>query len=239
MALDISTPRDVLTSHAQARGGFGQVLKHEPLSAPGSGLTYAVWVGDIDPLPAASGLASTSVRVVFNGRLYLPADTAHGQRRRPAADAATDLMASTPATSRWAAASATSTSSARTGQRCAPASATSTSGRRHGSTIGAGRLLQLGDGGLDVSRPRAAFYFSSYNLWRHRQRRHAAAASSAQDITPSACPRSGVGLLRQTHLLCRSSTTPPAKRPRLSALPTADRHLMWDTTAPSARGGLP
>jgi hypothetical protein len=93
MTLDISTPRDVLTSHAQARGGFGQVLKHEPLSAPGSGLTYAVWVGDIDPIPAASGLASTSARVVFNGRLYLPADT------EPVdgvdiqlADAATDLM---------------------------------------------------------------------------------------------------------------------------------------------------
>ena len=75
MALDIGTPRDVLTSHAQARGGFGPVLKHEPLSAPGSGLTYAVWVGDIDPLPPASGLASTSLRVTFNGRLYLPADT--------------------------------------------------------------------------------------------------------------------------------------------------------------------
>ena len=75
MPLDISTPRNVLTSHAQALGIFGQVLKHEPLSAPGSGLTYAVWGGDIDPLPAASGLASTSVRVIFNGRLYLPADT--------------------------------------------------------------------------------------------------------------------------------------------------------------------
>jgi hypothetical protein len=75
MPLDISTPRDVLTSHAQALGLFGQVLKREPLSAPGSGLTYAVWVGDITPLPAASGLASTSVRVVFNGRIYLPADT--------------------------------------------------------------------------------------------------------------------------------------------------------------------
>lgn len=93
MALDISTPRDALTSHAQARGGFNQVLKHEPLSAPGSGLTYAVWVGDIDPLPTASGLASTSVRVIFNGRLYLPADTEPmDEVDVQLTDAATDLM---------------------------------------------------------------------------------------------------------------------------------------------------
>jgi len=93
MALDIATPRNVLTSHAQARGGLNQVLKHEPLSAPGSGLTYAVWVGDIDPLPSASGLASTSVRVIFNGRLYLPADTEPmDEVDVQLTDAATDLM---------------------------------------------------------------------------------------------------------------------------------------------------
>jgi hypothetical protein len=93
MALDISSPRDVLTSHAQALGIFGQVLKHEPLSSPGSGLTYAVWGGDIDPLPAASGLASTSVRVIFNGRIYLPADTEPPDSVDiQLTDAATDLM---------------------------------------------------------------------------------------------------------------------------------------------------
>lgn len=93
MPLDISTPRSVLTSHAQARGGFNQVLNHEPLSAPGSGLTYAVWVGDIDPLPTASGLASTTVRVIFNGRLYLPADTEPmDEVDVQLTDAAADLM---------------------------------------------------------------------------------------------------------------------------------------------------
>lgn len=75
MPLDISTPRTVLTSHAQASGHFGQVLAHEPLSAPGNGLTYAVWVGAIDPLPGNSGLSTTGVYVTYNGRLYLPADT--------------------------------------------------------------------------------------------------------------------------------------------------------------------
>lgn len=93
MSLDVTAPRSVLTSHAQARGGFNQVLNHEPLSAPGSGLTYAVWVGDIDPLPTASGLASTTVRVIFNGRLYLPADTEPmDEVDVQLTDAATDLM---------------------------------------------------------------------------------------------------------------------------------------------------
>lgn len=74
MALDLATPRSWLTSHAQALGLFGQVLGHEPVSAPGSGLTFAVWLGDIGPTQR-SGLNSTSARVVFNGRVYLPADT--------------------------------------------------------------------------------------------------------------------------------------------------------------------
>ena len=75
MALDITTIRAQLTSHAQALGVFTQVLGHEPVSAPGSGLTYAVWLGEIAPAPANSGLNTTTARVVFNGRIYLPADT--------------------------------------------------------------------------------------------------------------------------------------------------------------------
>jgi len=93
MAINISTPRDVITSHAQALGIFGDVLKREPLSAPGSGLTYAVWVGDIDPLPEASGLSSSSFRVIFNGRVYLPADTEpRDDVDIQLTNAATDLM---------------------------------------------------------------------------------------------------------------------------------------------------
>lgn len=74
MALDLTTPRSWLTSHAQSLGLFGQVLGHEPVSAPGSGLTYAVWLGSIGPTQR-SGLNATSARVTFNGRVYLPADT--------------------------------------------------------------------------------------------------------------------------------------------------------------------
>lgn len=75
MPLDIRTPRAALTSHAQALGTIRQVLAHEPLSSPGSGLTYAVWVGAIDSLPGNSGLSTTSAYVTYSGRLYLPADT--------------------------------------------------------------------------------------------------------------------------------------------------------------------
>lgn len=75
MALDVAGIRAPLTSHAQQTGVFENVLGHEPVSGPGSGLTYAVWLADTEPSARNSGLASTSARVVFNGRLYLPADT--------------------------------------------------------------------------------------------------------------------------------------------------------------------
>ena len=75
MALDIVTIRAQLTSHAQTLGVFNQVLGQEPVSAPGSGLTYAVWLDEVAPSPENSGLASTSARVTFNGRVYAPADT--------------------------------------------------------------------------------------------------------------------------------------------------------------------
>ncbi|MET7452534.1 hypothetical protein ABZT03_11670 [Streptomyces sp. NPDC005574] len=75
MSLDLGSYRDVAISHAMATGLFGNVLDHEPVSAPGSGLTYAVWVSDIAPVPAASGLDSLSARLELTGRVFLSADT--------------------------------------------------------------------------------------------------------------------------------------------------------------------
>lgn len=75
MAINSSGIRSRITSHAQADGRFGQVLKHEPVSGPGSGLTYAVWVTDLAPVPTSSGLASTTARLELAGRIYTPADT--------------------------------------------------------------------------------------------------------------------------------------------------------------------
>jgi hypothetical protein len=73
--LDLLTYRSAATSHAQGLGLFGNVLDHEPASAPGSGLTYAVWVKNVRALPARSGLTTVSVRLELNGRVFMPADT--------------------------------------------------------------------------------------------------------------------------------------------------------------------
>lgn len=58
-----------------AAGLFGNVLDHEPISAPGSGLTAAFWVSRIGPVPLGSGLTATTARLQLMGRLLMPADT--------------------------------------------------------------------------------------------------------------------------------------------------------------------
>jgi hypothetical protein len=61
---------DAVVSDAQASGYFDRVNKHEPKRKPGKGLTAAVWVQGISPIAAASGLNSTSARVLFMLRIY-------------------------------------------------------------------------------------------------------------------------------------------------------------------------
>jgi hypothetical protein len=61
---------DAVVSDAQASGYFDRVNTHEPKRKPGRGLTAAVWVQNITPLPGISGLASTSARVLFILRIY-------------------------------------------------------------------------------------------------------------------------------------------------------------------------
>lgn len=73
--LDLAAYRSAAMSHAQGLGMFGQVLGHEPVSAPGSGLIYALWVSDLVPVPARSGLNSVSVRLELTGRVFMPADS--------------------------------------------------------------------------------------------------------------------------------------------------------------------
>lgn len=63
--------RAALVSHALTLGVFDRAEGHEPKSAPGAGVSYAVWLDAIDPLPAASGLAAVSGRIGFRGRVYL------------------------------------------------------------------------------------------------------------------------------------------------------------------------
>ncbi|CAM5718118.1 hypothetical protein [Streptomyces fumanus] len=73
--LDLLGCRDAALSHAQSLGLFGNVLDHEPVSAPGSGLTFAMWVRRLAPVPAGSGLTAGSGRLELTGRVLMPADT--------------------------------------------------------------------------------------------------------------------------------------------------------------------
>lgn len=59
-----------LTSHAQNLGVFERVYQHEPKSAPGRGLTYAVWFDSMRPVPAGSGLNAVSTLMLFKGYIY-------------------------------------------------------------------------------------------------------------------------------------------------------------------------
>jgi hypothetical protein len=61
---------DSVTSIAMQTGQFRSVNTHEPKSAPGTGLRLAIWAQTIEPIAAASGLASTSGYVVLNARAY-------------------------------------------------------------------------------------------------------------------------------------------------------------------------
>ena len=61
--------RDQLVSHALTLGVFDKVAQHEPKNAPGNGLFCSIWANTIEPLPDASGLASTSTRLAFHVRI--------------------------------------------------------------------------------------------------------------------------------------------------------------------------
>lgn len=70
MSIDIAAIIAAAESHAMELGVFERVIGHEPKSAPGGGLTCGMWIDAIDPISAQSGLASTSVRVTLNIRIY-------------------------------------------------------------------------------------------------------------------------------------------------------------------------
>jgi len=65
----IATIIDKVVSYALASNRFELVNGHEPKSAPGNGLTCAVWVQDIRPI-RTSGLAATSGFIRLQARIY-------------------------------------------------------------------------------------------------------------------------------------------------------------------------
>lgn len=68
--MEVDALTDAVVSHAAASGHFERVNAHEPKNSPGNGLTCAVWAQTVVPIPAASGLNSTTGRVLFNVRIY-------------------------------------------------------------------------------------------------------------------------------------------------------------------------
>jgi hypothetical protein len=67
---DFTGLTNALVSHAATLGVFERVNAHEPKNAPGAGISCAIWAQEIGPVPAGSGLASTTGRVGFNVRIY-------------------------------------------------------------------------------------------------------------------------------------------------------------------------
>jgi hypothetical protein len=70
MTLGFEVVQNKVVSYALSSGLFEQVNLHEPKSSPGTGLTCAIWIQSISPINSASGLASTSGRILFMIRLY-------------------------------------------------------------------------------------------------------------------------------------------------------------------------
>lgn len=91
----MSRTTDILkaaTNHAHRLGVFESVTGHEPRSAPGRGLRYAMWVQSLSPAPRASGLGATSGLLVLNGRIYCSFVTGNPDEIDPAVTDALDLL---------------------------------------------------------------------------------------------------------------------------------------------------
>lgn len=69
LAAKVDAILDQLVSHALTLGLFEVVNTSEPKAAPGWGLSYFLWLDQLDPVPQRSGLASTSVAMIWNGRI--------------------------------------------------------------------------------------------------------------------------------------------------------------------------
>lgn len=61
---------DALITHQSEIGFFESISRHEPKARPTEGLTAASWFQRTAPVPGASGLAATTVRVEFITRIY-------------------------------------------------------------------------------------------------------------------------------------------------------------------------
>lgn len=81
-------------SHAMTLGIFGRVNKHEVKNMPPAGLNLEIWCDNITPIAARSGLAATSVLLVFKNRIGIGMLTEPQDRIDPAVIAAVDVLLS-------------------------------------------------------------------------------------------------------------------------------------------------
>lgn len=72
MTLDVVPIIGAVRDVASTSGLFERTAGHEPKNPPGKGITWALWVSNISPVPTDSGLAVTTARVEFTVRLYMP-----------------------------------------------------------------------------------------------------------------------------------------------------------------------
>jgi hypothetical protein len=72
VTLDVAGIVAAVESHAEQLGVFERVITSEPKSAPGNGLSAAIWASLIGPVPAASGLDVVTVRLELMVRILKP-----------------------------------------------------------------------------------------------------------------------------------------------------------------------
>ncbi|MFB4273034.1 hypothetical protein [Nonomuraea sp. GTA35] len=92
MALNIAGILDATVSHAQGLGLFERVNTHEPENAPGNGLSAAVTVAEVTPIPGASGLAGTTGRLTLNVMIFAPLPQEPADDIEPVLIAAVDAL---------------------------------------------------------------------------------------------------------------------------------------------------
>ncbi len=69
--IDFARLMNAVRDHLLSLGAFERVTTHEPKNAPGKGLTASLWIDGL--APATSGLAATSIALIWNLRVYNPA----------------------------------------------------------------------------------------------------------------------------------------------------------------------
>jgi hypothetical protein len=72
MSLDVAGIIGAVQSHAASIASIETVVTNEPKSAPGDGISCAIWFSEIAPVPGASGLGSVSVLLTLMVRVMKP-----------------------------------------------------------------------------------------------------------------------------------------------------------------------